>query len=134
MKHPVLLQSGFFSNQKFAKPAATLAFFRMPKAQQAAQFKFAASSNANQQLLRQAVVKTGGFTKIFIKPATVAVPKPTIVFKPPPKSPLAPKAGIAPAPKTQLMLASSAAQPGITSGKFPLLLALAAFAFFFLKR
>ena len=131
-KAPVLLQSGFFSNQKFARPAATLAFFRMPKAQQAAQFKFAASSKANQQLLRKAVVKTGGFTKIFISPATTIKGKPSIVIgKPktpnlnistfsPPKTALAPKVGMA--------------QPGAGAVNFPLFIALGVGAFLLLRK
>ena len=143
-KHPVLLQSGFFSNQKFAIPAAALAFNRMPKAQQAAQFKFAASSKANQLLLRAAVVKTGGFTKIFIAPATTIKAKPTIVIgKPkranlniskstftPPKTALAPKTKIS-AVRTQLT--SLVAQPGAGGLNFPFLIALAVGAFLLLK-
>ena len=139
-----LTKTGICSRQKCARPSSTLAFFRMPKAQQAAQFKFAASSKANQLLLRAAVVKTGGFTKIFIAPPTTITGKSSIVIgKPkranlniskstftPPKTALAPKTKIS---AVQTQLTSLVAQPGSGGLNFPLLIALALGAFLLLK-
>jgi len=131
--HPVLLQSGFFSNQKFAQPTATLQFKRLSKARQQSLNTFGQSSKANQQILRKAVVKTGGFTNVFISPA----------FNPP-KTSLAPRVGIPAvpmskiAPKSVKMLPGSSSavsitQPGANKFTLPILFALAAGAFFFLK-
>lgn len=50
-----------------ATPTATLQFRRLSLTRQAALNQFAAGSIAQQQILRKAVLKSGGFTKIFIK-------------------------------------------------------------------
>ena len=58
--------------RKFAKPASTLQFQRLPAIQQTALRKFAESSNQNQRVLRDAVVRNRGFTNLI--PTFAALP------------------------------------------------------------
>lgn len=74
-------------------------------------------------------IKSG---KLVFTPSAATNPKAIIgAFFKPPKSPFAPKAGIAPVPQSTLKVPG--AQPGQSKFSLPLLLALAAAAFLFLK-
>ena len=60
--------------RRFARPTATLQFERLPGIEQTALRKFAESSNRNQRILREAVVRKRGFTNIIPELPILAAP------------------------------------------------------------